>query len=262
MIPEAALNVQPQLHQPLVQSLSKAAPQVGFAESVAEVRAAQRLRYDIFAGEMGARLHNQMPGLDHDHLDPYCRHVLVWEPLTMQLIGCTRILSGESAQRAGGFYSQGEFDMNPILALPGRFAEIGRTCVHRDYRNGTTITALWSGIARFVAEQRIDYLIGCASIPLGENGAMAQAIFSELAQRYLTPDSLRVKPLIPLPRHDILARDDYPLPPLLKAYLRVGAQICGEPFLDEDFQVADVFILLSTQQLTRRYARHFLERAV
>lgn len=255
------MNVQPQLHPSFTPPQSKGLPQVGFAESVDEVRAAQRLRYDIFAGEMGARLYNQMPGLDHDHLDPYCRHVLVWEPLTTQLIGCTRILTGDGARRAGGFYSQTEFDIGAILALPGRFAEIGRTCVHRDYRNGVTIAALWSGIARFVAEQQIDYLIGCASIPLGENGAMAQTVFSALAQRYLTPESLRVKPLIPLPRHDIVARDDYPLPPLLKAYLRVGAQICGEPFLDEDFQVADVFILLSTRQLARRYARHFLERA-
>ncbi len=255
------MNVQPQFHPPIAPSQPKGLPQVGFAESVEEVRAAQRLRYDIFAREMGARLHNQIPGLDHDHLDPYCRHVLVWDPLTTQLIGCTRILTGDSARRAGGFYAQGEFDISSVLALPGQFAEIGRTCVHRDYRNGVTIAALWSGIARFVAEQRIDSLIGCASIPLGEDGAMAQAIFSELAQRCLTPDNLRVKPLIPLPRRDILARDDYPMPPLLKAYLRVGAKICGEPFLDEDFQVADVFILLATRQLTRRYARHFLERA-
>lgn len=255
------MNIQPQFHPPMVPQQPKELPQVGFAETVEEVRAAQQLRYDIFAGEMGARLHNQIPGLDHDHLDPYCRHVLVWEPLTKQLIGCTRILTEDSARRAGGFYSQSEFDLGAVLALPGRFAEIGRTCVHRDYRNGATISALWSGIARFVAEQRIDSLIGCASIPLGENGAMAQAIFSELAQHHLTAEELRVKPLIPLPRHDIVARNDYPLPPLLKAYLRVGAKICGEPFLDEDFQVADVFILVSTRQITRRYARHFLERA-
>lgn len=261
VISEIALNIQPQFHPPINPPQPTGLPQVGFAETVEEVRAAQQLRYDIFAREMGARLHNQIPGLDHDHLDPYCRHVLVRDAATQQLIGCTRILSEDSARRAGGFYSQNEFDIAPVLALPGRFAEIGRTCVHRNYRNGVTISALWSGIARFVAEQQIDYLIGCASIPLGENGAMAQAIFSELAQRHLTAEEVRVKPLIPLPRHDIVARDDYPMPPLLKAYLRVGAKICGEPFLDEDFQVADVFILVSTRQITRRYARHFLDRA-
>jgi putative hemolysin len=88
------LKVQPQFHPPMVQSQPKGLPQVGFAESVEEVRAAQRLRYDIFAREMGARLHNQIPGLDHDHLDPYCRHVLVWDPLTTQLIGCRLLRAG------------------------------------------------------------------------------------------------------------------------------------------------------------------------
>jgi len=254
------LNAQPLLHESKGQPLLKGSLRVAFARSATELRAAQRLRHTIFAGEMGARLHNQIPGLDHDHLDAYCHHLLVWDTSTAEVIGCTRILTEEGARQAGGFYSQSEFEIDPVLALPGRFAEIGRTCVHRDYRNGTTITALWSGIAGFVAEQRIDYLIGCASIPLGDDGAMAQVIFSELAQRYLSAEDRRVRPRIPLPRRDVLARDDYPLPPLLKAYLRVGAQICGEPFLDEDFQVADVFILVSTRQLPRRYARHFLGR--
>lgn len=250
-------------HRPATSPLPAAAPRtlsVELARSREAIREAQRLRYAIFAGEMGAKLHNRLPGLDHDRLDDYCQHLIVRDGLG-QVVGCTRILTAEAAKRAGGFYSQTEFDLTPVLALPGRLMEIGRTCVHPDYRNGATIGALWSGLAAFIAERNIDYLIGCASIPLGENGAMAQTVFSALAQRYLTPESLRVKPLIPLPRHDIVARDDYPLPPLLKAYLRVGAQICGEPFLDEDFQVADVFILLSTRQLARRYARHFLERA-
>ena len=254
------MNVQPQRRQSVDRPQPRGLPQVDFARSRAEVRAAQALRHDIFVGEMGARLHNEIPGLDHDYLDPHCHHLLVRDGLTGQLIGCTRILTEEGARKAGGFYSQGEFEIESVLALPGRFAEIGRTCVHRDYRNGATITALWSGIADFVAARRIDYLIGCASIPLGEDGSMAQAIFSELALRYLTPENLRVRPRIPLLRRDILACGGYSLPPLLKAYLRIGAQICGDPFLDEDFGVADVFILLSTRQLARRYARHFLER--
>ena len=255
------MSIQPQPYLSVSASGHKGIPQIDFAESAEDLRVAQQLRYEIFAGEMGARLHNYLPGLDHDHLDEHCHHLLVRDPLTARLIGCTRILTEDGARQAGGFYSQGEFDIKSVLTLPGRFAEIGRTCVHRDYRNGATISALWSGIAGFVMENRIDYLIGCASIPLGENGTMAQAIYSELAQRYLTPADLRVHSRNPLPRRDMLDRGDYPLPPLLKAYLRVGARICGEPFLDEDFQVADVFILVSTRHLARRYARHFLERA-
>lgn len=232
---------------------------VALARSRDDIQAAQRLRYAIFAGEMGARLHNRIPGLDHDRFDQYCQHLIVRDGLD-QVVGCTRILTAQAARRAGGFYSQTEFDLAPALALPGQFMEIGRTCVRADYRNGATISALWSGLAAFIAEHRIDYLIGCASIPLGEQGLEAQALYAELAQRYLVAESLRVKPHLPLPRRDGLAPHRCAAPPLLKAYLRLGAQIGGEPCLDPDFHVADVFILLSTHHIERRYARHFLDR--
>lgn len=232
---------------------------VELARFYEDIRASQRLRYAIFAGEMGATLHNHLPGLDHDPLDDYCQHLIVRDGLG-QVVGCTRILTAEAAKRAGGFYSQTEFDLSPVLALPGRFMEIGRTCVHPDYRNGATISTLWSGLATFIADQNIDYLIGCASIPLGADGGEAQALYAELAQRHLVPESLRVKPLLPLPRRDGVACGVGGIPPLLKAYLRLGARIGGEPCLDPDFKVADVFILLSTQRIERRYARHFLDR--
>lgn len=232
---------------------------VALARSREDIRAAQKLRYAIFAGEMGARLHNRIPGVDHDRLDGYCQHLIVRDGLG-QVVGCTRILTPEAARRAGGYYSQTEFDLSPVLDLPGRFMEIGRTCVHPDYRNGATIGTLWSGLAAFIAEQHMDYLIGCASIPLGEDGGEARALYAELARRHLVPEPLRVKPHLPLPRRDGVARGDYAVPPLLKAYLRLGAQIGGEPCLDPDFKVADVFVLLSTARIERRYARHFLDR--
>lgn len=232
---------------------------VELVRSREDIHAAQRLRYAVFAGEMGARLHNRIPGLDHDRFDQYCQHLIVRDTLG-EVVGCTRILTAQAAQRAGGFYSQTEFDLAPVLALPGRFMEIGRTCVRADCRNGATISALWSGLAAFIAEHRIDYLIGCASMPLGENGLEAQALYAELARRSLVPDSLRVKPHLPVPRRDGRAPGRCIVPPLLKAYLRLGAQIGGEPCLDPDFQVADVFVLLSTHHIERRYARHFLDR--
>jgi putative hemolysin len=232
---------------------------VALARSRTEMEAAQRLRYAIFAGEMGAKLHNRIPGLDHDRFDAYCQHLLVRDGLG-RVIGCTRLLTPEGARRAGGFYSQTEFDLAPVLALPGRFLEIGRTCIHPDYRNGTTISTLWSGLAAFIAEQRMDYLIGCASMPLGAEGNAARALYAELAARHLVPEALRVKPHLPLPRRDGVAWSEYAVPPLLKAYLRLDAQIGGEPCLDPDFHVADVFILLPTERIERRYARHFLDR--
>ncbi|NJN45350.1 MAG: GNAT family N-acetyltransferase [Candidatus Competibacteraceae bacterium] len=232
-----------------------------FARTPTEVREAQRLRHAVFAGEMGARLHTQTPGLDHDELDEHCHHLLVWDQAIDQVVGCTRILTDQQARQAGGYYSQGEFDINRILAIPGRFMELGRTCVHVDYRNGATITALWTGLADFIAEHDFDHLIGCASIPLGKDYSQAHAIFADLAPRFLTAEHLRARPLHPLPVQHSRVPGNYVLPPLLKAYLRVGARICGEPCLDPDFQVADLFILLSTRNVERRYARHFMGRA-
>ena len=273
LLVEAALSTESLLVTSIARGLAAAIPSrsvtapgilgsdltVTFAGSREEVQATQRLRYAIFAGEMGAKLHNYIPGLDHDRLDPHCLHLMVRDALG-QVIGCTRILTAEAARRVGGFYSQTEFNLTPILKLPGRFMEIGRTCIHPDYRNGAAISALWSGLAAFIAEQRVDYLIGCASIPLGADGSEAQALYAELAQRHLVSETLRVQPHLPLPRRTDVACNPYIVPPLLKAYLRLGAQIGGEPCLDPDFNVADVFILLSTRRIERRYARHFLDR--
>lgn len=236
----------------------KGSLRVGFAESFTDIRDAQRLRYDVFAREMGACLHNPLPGLDQDHFDDYCVHLLVRDSDTQKVVGCTRILTDQRARDAGGFYSQTEFDLGSILTLPGRFMEIGRTCIHADYRNGATLAALWSGLAAFIAEHGFDYLIGCASIPLGEDDGQAQAIIADLSQHYLTPEQFRVKPFYTLPPRGRLAGVRYTLPPLLRAYLRMGAQIGGEPCLDVDFGVADLFILLPTRHLDRRYARHFM----
>jgi len=249
---------QPHLAQAAHEPQSIGSLRVGLATTPAEIQEAQRLRYEVFAQEMGARLHTTTPGLDQDRFDSYCQHLLVRDVVTEKVVSCTRLLNAQQAQRAGGFYSQTEFDLSRVLANPGRFVEVGRTCVHRDYRNGTTITALWSGLAGLVSEQGIDYFMGCASVPLGDNNREAQAIFADLVHRYLSTEEFRAWPHRPLPRQDMAACVEYQLPPLLKAYLRIGAKICGEPCLDPDFQVADLFIVVSTQRLERRYARHFL----
>ena len=131
------------------------------------------------------------------------------------------------------------------------------------YRNGATISCLWSGLAQFMENNRFMYLMGCASISMEDGGIQANLIMDQLRGRYLTPESLRVDSLRALPRMDddtVLLAHDVRMPPLLKAYLRLGAQIGGEPFWDEDFNTADVFIWLARSNLQRRYVRHFVQR--
>lgn len=232
--------------------------EVCFAQTQAEIIESQKLRYRIFAGELGAQIDGGAEGLDTDQYDAHCRHLLVRDLDSGEIIACTRILTSEQAQLTGGFYSASEFDLEMIEALPGRLMEIGRTCVAAEHRNGAVIATLWQGIAAFITTEGYDYLFGCASIGLEDGGAAAHAILETIRAKSLTPPSQRVRPYYPLPMADRKATSPVRMPPLLKAYVSLGAKVCGEPYWDRDFNCADVFMLLNVTDLNPRYARHFL----
>ncbi|MDX1588573.1 MAG: GNAT family N-acyltransferase [Oleiphilaceae bacterium] len=224
-----------------------------------DILRAQRLRYRTFSEEFGIRV--SPFGLDRDRFDRHCLHLGVEDLNTGQLVGYTRVLHGEAAQRLGGFYARNEFDLAPLSGLKGQVLEVGRTCIHREYRNGATIATLWSALAAYLFEQEVAYLIGCASIPMADGGQTVADIMSQLRQRHLTQPTLRLSPhrQVPLPEH--YQAGSPTLPPLIKAYLRMGAKIAGEPCWDPAFNCADVFILLPVDQMTRRYKNHFLAKA-
>jgi putative hemolysin len=234
---------------------------VELAADDAAIREAQALRFHVFGEEMGARLKPGHAGLDVDDFDAVCQHMLVRETATDRLVGCTRMLTDGGARTLGRFYSESEFDLGPVARLPGRLLELGRTCIAAEHRHGSAIAVLWSGVAAFMQLHKIDYLFGCASAPLGENDYQAAGIMNRLRRLAMAPAHLRVRPRIPLlaaeAPDDVL---DAPLPPLLKAYVRIGAKVCGEPCRDPDFQVADLLMLLDVRELNPAYSRHFLER--
>ncbi|MFO7808248.1 GNAT family N-acetyltransferase [Guyparkeria sp.] len=233
---------------------------VAFATTVAEREACYRLRYRVFVEEMGAKIPPGHGGLERDAFDPHCHHLMVSDGRG-GLVACTRVLTDTQACLTGGFYSEQEFDLGRIRTLPGRVMEIGRTCVHPDWRRGGTIAALWAGLARFMADNRFGYLIGCASIPMDDGGATARAITDNLLQRHLAPADRRVHPRRPLPTVDgPVSMQSTRLPPLLKAYMRLGATVGGEACWDPAFGCADLFILLESADLQSRYLRHFVER--
>jgi putative hemolysin len=233
---------------------------VELASCEEEVREAQALRYRVFGQEMGARLKEGVSGLDVDEFDAVCQHLLVREAKAGRVVGCTRILTDEGAARLGRFYSESEFDLGPLHDLPGRKLEIGRTCVSADFRQGSAIAVLWSGLAGFIQLHGYDYLFGCASVPLGEQDVQAAAIMCRLRRHAMAPEPLRVTPKVPLLTAQVPDGVDAPLPALLRAYVRLGAKVCGEPCRDTDFQVADMLMLLNIDDLNPAYSRHFLER--
>ena len=221
------------------------------------LREAQALRYRVFSAEFGARLDGAELGLDRDHYDIHCRHIGVRDMQSGQLVATTRLLDHQAAAGLGGYYSEEEFALHGLAGLEGPVLEIGRTCVDGAYRNGATIAVLWGELAEILNEGGYRYLMGCASISMQDGGIQARAIMQRLRERYLCTEHLRAEPRHPLPQLDLPGNVIAEMPPLLKAYMRLGAKICGEPCWDRDFQVADVFILLKRDELCPRYARHF-----
>jgi putative hemolysin len=231
---------------------------VGLATTDQEILETQKLRYQIFAGELGAQIDGGTEGIDRDEYDAYCKHLCVREALTGELVASTRILTGEQAARAGGFYSAGEFELSMIDSLPGRVMEVGRTCVRAEHRSGAVIATLWQGLAAFFTQYGYDYLFGCASIGLEDGGAQAHAILRQVQAKYMAPAYQRVRPYHTLPLSDSEPPQKVKMPPLLKAYLSLGAKACGDAYWDQEFNCADVFVLLNVSEMCPRYARHFL----
>ncbi len=233
---------------------------VGLATSPTEVLEAQKLRYRVFADEMGARLNPRTPGVDRDLYDPFCEHLIVRDEDAGRIVGTYRILSPSASREVGSYYSENEFDLTRLRHLKSRMVEIGRSCIDAEYRSGAVITLLWSGLARYMLENNYDYLIGCASVSMADGGHMAASLYNRLKDEHLCPLEYRVFPRTPLPLAALRQDLDAETPPLIKGYLRAGAWICGDPAWDPDFNTADLPVLLPVSRLDARYAKHFMGR--
>lgn len=215
----------------------------------AELRAAQRLRHRVFAGELGARLHSPLPGLDADSWDELCDHLVVIDDPTGEVVGTYRMLPPGRGPR---LYSDTEFDLRELDPHRAGLVETGRSCVDPGHRGGAVINLMWAGIARYLLLTGHRLLGGCASVPAAD----ADATWAYVKDRHLSGD-VHVTPHDPWPiaekRADVKA-----VPPLLRGYLRLGAKVCGPPAHDPDFGVADFYVLLDLDQTNPRYLKHFL----
>jgi len=228
------------------------------AETEAEVREAQRLRHLVFAEELGARLDSAAERLDRDRFDAYCEHLLVRTCTTGEVVGTYRILTAAAARRAGGFYSEQEFDLGAIPSLP-QVVEIGRACVHPDHRGGAVIGLLWGALAQHFRLRGLEHVIGCASLPARENPGGVAAICDRLLREHGTPPTWRARPRRPFTASPSLTRA--PIPALIRGYMHMGAAVCGEPAWDPDFGTADLLLLLSLSRMSGRFAQRLLRAA-
>ncbi|MFF0296652.1 GNAT family N-acetyltransferase [Kitasatospora sp. NPDC004614] len=236
--------------------------QLVFARTEEDVRAAQRLRYQVFAQEMGAVLESPLPGLDADPFDEFCDHLLVREQSSGEVVGTYRLLRPEQARRAGRLYSDTEFDLGRLGGLRDGLVEVGRSCIAEAHRgNGAVINLMWGGIARYMTATGNAWLAGCCSVPLSDGGTAAAGVWDAVSAKYLAPQEYRVTPLRPWSADGVARQGRTPIPALLRGYLRLGAWVCGEPAFDPDFNVADLYVLLSLERTDPRYLRHFLSAA-
>jgi putative hemolysin len=225
-----------------------------------QVAAAQRLRHEVFAGELGARLHSPVDGLDVDEFDEFFDHLVVRDDATGAVVGTYRLMRPGGAARAGRRYGDTEFDLNALWPLRDQLVEAGRSCVHPDHRSGAVVNLIWSGIVRYLHLHNTNWLGGCASIALDDGGRTAAGVWTKAQQKHLAPPSLRVRPRRPwLAGPGVEASGErVVVPPLLRSYLRLGAWVCGPPAHDPDFRTADFYLLTSMDRLDPRYRRHFL----
>jgi putative hemolysin len=174
------------------------------------------------------------------------------------VIGTYRVLTPDSARRIGGLYSETEFDLTRLRPLRSTMVELGRSCVHPAWRSGGAILALWGALAEFMVRNKLDTMVGCASVSMRDGGHFAASLWEQLRHTHLAPIELQVRPRLALPvdelQHDLVVE----APALIKGYLRCGAKVLGPPAWDPDFNTADLPMLMRIADLPQRYRKHFL----
>ncbi|ABP34802.1 GNAT family N-acetyltransferase [Polynucleobacter asymbioticus] len=236
----------------------KAAFQIIWASTPGEIKEAQRLRYKVFAEEMGANLPSNADGLDVDEFDSYCDHLLIRDQDSLKVVGTYRVLPPHKAKEIGRLYSDSEFDLSRIDHLRPKLVELGRSCVHQDYRSGAVIMALWSGLAQYMQKNDYEIMLGCASIPMADGGHFAASLYNSLGNDQMAPTEFHAFPRLPLPLDRLNGGLEVQPPPLIKGYLKLGAKICSAPAWDPDFNTADLLTMLRLSEINPRYAKHFL----
>ena len=174
------------------------------------------------------------------------------------VIGTYRVLTPANARRVGALYGEGEFDLTRLRPLRSKMVELGRSCVHPDWRSGGVILALWGALAEFMHRNALDTMVGCASVSMRDGGHFAASLWHQLRQTHLSPIEWRVEPRLALPVNELRSDLDVEAPALIKGYLRCGAKVLGAPAWDPDFNTADLPMLLRIEDLPARYRKHFL----
>lgn len=240
-------------HGPASPLAQTAIYEVSLATTLEEVRACQRLRYEVFNAELGEGLESSHAlGLDRDRFDVICDHLMVRETETGEVVGTYRMQTGYRAKGNAGYYSEEFFEFSPYEALRSQILELGRACVQRNHRDSIVLMLLWKGIFRYARETGARYLVGCSSLT-SQDPAEGAALYDQLRNEFLAPEHLRTVPRAGHELPEMRAAGCRVKPPrLLRTYLELTARICGPPAIDREFQTIDFFTLLDLNEIPAR----------
>lgn len=227
--------------------------------NAAETRAVQALRFEVFNLELNEGLAQSFAsGLDEDPFDAVCDHLVVEHLPSRQIVGTYRLQTGVNAAANLGYYSAQEFDFQPYETSQREMIELGRACVHIQHRNLVVLGLLWKGIAGYAQQRGGRYLLGCSSIT-SQDPAVGASAYTELCRNHLASPPWRTRPL---PEFDCplnqLAGETVKIPKLLRAYLSVGAKICGPPAMDRSFKTIDFLTMLDLEKLPVLVRQRFM----
>lgn len=228
------------------------------AQSGKDLEQAQRLRFEVFNLELKEGLSSAYEtGLDADPFDNVCDHLVVRHKGSHQVIGTYRLQSGTTAAQNLGYYSEQEFDFKPYETIRGQVLELGRACVHKSHRNLACLSLLWKGIAYYARKHELCYLIGCSSLT-SQDPAEGLEVYRMLSERFHAPRHLTTHPhpeFACVSNASLAEKPD--IPKLLRAYLTVGARVCGPPALDQSFGTIDFLTLLDLRHLSPRNLKRY-----
>jgi putative hemolysin len=239
---------------------------VKLARTESDLLAAQRLRYQVFVEELGGggTMVDHDLRLERDRFDPFFDHLLLRDETRDLVVGVYRVMRQDQARAAGQFYSADEYDLAPLMSSGRRLLELGRSCLHREYRGGMALHYLWAGLACYIAEHRIDLLFGVASFHGTDARALAQPL-ALLHHRHLAPKDMRVRARAEgFQPMDMIAEEALDrraamlaIPPLIKAYLRLGGVVGEGAFVDRSFNTTDVCLILDTARMNADQADRY-----
>jgi putative hemolysin len=197
-------------------------------------------------------------GAETDRYDEFAEHLVARENSSGAVVGTYRMISPDAAARAGGLYAESLFDLSRLTKIRAHLLEIGRACVHRGHRNGAVINLLWRGVAEHAIRTGCTYVAGSPSIPLARGGSTAATLWDELSHGHMAPQDLRAVPHTPWIADGIPRTANFRMPPVVQAYLRAGALVCGPPAHNTAFPSADFFMLLDMRTMSAQHARRYL----